>query len=171
MMKKLYATLLALILCLTAGFAGGTNHFNGNELSLSLGTGYTLQGGFADVKNFADKYDFNLNAGAQYFITKYLGVEGEVPFYQSKGVSVDRVTAGPVLRLPIFDRVAPFVQPNVTYNWVDNKFSYGASAGIEERFFKGWGLQEFASYGVKDFNSDSLKHGLWSLGAKLTIQF
>jgi hypothetical protein len=170
-MKKLYAILLALILCVTAGFAGGTNHFNGKELSISLGTGYALDGGFSDVKNFAQKYDLNLNAGASYFVTRYLGIEAEVPFYQTKGVSVDRVSAGPVLRLPLFDRVAPFIQPNVTYNWHDNKFSYGAAFGLEERLWKGWGLQQFANYGVSSFSADALKHGNWSLGAKLTLQF
>ena len=102
-MKKLILTSVLLCgLLSTAVFAADTNTvsgglFNAKEFSLSLGSGYALDRSAA----FQQPYTLNANVGSQFFLTRSFGIEADVPFYQTKGVSVSEVQAGLVLRLPL----------------------------------------------------------------------
>jgi opacity protein-like surface antigen len=74
-MKKFTTILLVLMLTAFAAFSAETSRFSGNELSVSLGTGYALDNGFKNP------YNFNLNAGVSYYLTRNIGVEAELPFF------------------------------------------------------------------------------------------
>ena len=67
-----------------------TTLFNGNELAVSLSSGYVVDPAAA----FQQDYNLNLTAGASYFVNKYVGVETAVPFYLSDAVAVSEVQAG-----------------------------------------------------------------------------
>lgn len=117
--------------------------FNAGEFGVSLGTGYTLD----TSALFNDEYTFNLNAGAFWFPFRNVGFEAVVPFYQTKGVSVDEVQAGVVFRLPlakttpVFRNVAPYVGLGAVYNWdTEQDWAYVAKAGLDVRFNPKWGV-------------------------------
>jgi outer membrane protein W len=158
MMKFIKTLILALALVLPT-FASDSSLFNANELSVSLGTSYTVDYHVTSVKDaFAQPYDFNLNVGAQYFLTRNLGVEANLPFYQTKGVSFSEVQAGLVFRLPlssstpILKSIAPYVGVGGVYNWVeDQSWAYVGKAGVEFRLNKKWGVFSEAQYRNTDF--------------------
>lgn len=120
-----------------AGETNGSSFYSGNELSLSLGSGYTVDHSAA----FKQPYAVNLDGGVQYFFTKNIGVDATVPFYSSKGTSVSDAKAGIVFRVPVW-RFAPYIGLGADYNWANDKFtdakradfSYVGKAGLEFRF-------------------------------------
>lgn len=128
--------------------------FNSDELGLSLSTGYVVD----RSAPFQGDYTFNLTAGAFYFPTRYLGLEANVPFYQTDGVSVDEVQAGVLLRLPLgsstplFRNVAPYAGVGGVYNWeATDKWAYVAKAGVEVRLNSKWGVFAEGQYRNDDF--------------------
>lgn len=131
-----------------------TSLFNAGELGLSLGTGYNVDRSAA----FQQDYNLNLTAGAFYFPTRNIGLEASVPFYQTKGVSVDEVQAGVVLRLPLgkkvalLKNVAPYVGVGGAYNWEsDQRWTYIAKAGAELRLNSKWGVFVEGQYRNNEF--------------------
>jgi hypothetical protein len=174
MKKLIISTVMALGLAVSA-FAGGTNsnsYYSGNEFTLSLGSGYAVN----QVKPFTQPYSVNLDAGAQYFFTKYFGVEGNVPFYSTKGTSVSEVRLGFLARLPI-GRLAPYVGLGGDYNWsgdtfenvTRSKFSYIGKAGLEFRLFKPVGV--FAEYDYENNHVNVLTGGQSSVRGGLHLTF
>lgn len=184
---KLFAGIFCAIALLftTSAFAGNTvtagttvqttaventSLFNAGEFGLSLASGYDL-GTAESVVNggkeslFGNSYTFNLNAGVFYFPYRNLGFEANVPFYQTKGVSVDEVSAGVLLRLPlaketpIFRNISPYVGASAVYNWNDAQdWSYIAKAGVEVRLNSKWGVFTEAQYRNYEFKN-------WGQGA------
>jgi hypothetical protein len=156
MKKFLFYIAMVLVLASSGASASDTNSlFKGNEFSLSLRSGYNVNafGAQKVSEAFAAPYNFNLSAGAQYYVTKYLGFEANVPFYQSQGVSFSEVQAGVLARLPVFHYLAPYAGVGGGYNWIDkDNFSYIAKAGIEARLNKGWGVFVESNYRNRDFN-------------------
>ncbi len=135
--------------------------FNAKEFGLAFGTGYSLgQANQISGKTaFNAPYSLNFNAGAFYFPYRNLGVEANVPFYQTKGVSLSEVQAGLVLRLPlaktvpVFRNFAPYVGVGGVYNWNSAKdFAYTAKVGGEVRLNKNWGVFIESQYRNTDFN-------------------
>jgi hypothetical protein len=144
-----------------------TSLFNAGELGLSLASSYDV--GAASTVNgktlFNTPYNFNLNAGAFWFPLRNVGFEANVPFYQTKGVSVDEVQAGIVLRLPLskttplLKNLAPYVGVDGVYNWQNaNKWAYIAKAGVEARLNSKWGV-----FGEAQYRNDELSK--WSQGS------
>lgn len=134
-MKKLFmAVLLALGLCFGAN---ASDLFTGNELSLSLGSGYAVNTAAA----FQQPYSKNVDAGVQYYFNKYIGVDLDVPFYSTKGTSVSDAKAGLLFRVPVLTHFAVYAGLGGDYNWTGDtfknvqvsKFSYLAKAGLEFR--------------------------------------
>ena len=148
--------------------------FNEGECGLTLSTGYDL--GESKAVNgkhlFGHPYTYNLTVGAFYFPWKYVGAEVNVPFYQTKGVCVDEVQAGILLRVPlakeapVFRNIAPYVGIGGVYNWQDNKdWAYIGKAGIEARYNKKWGIYaecQYRNYELKNWDQGavSLQGGL-----------
>lgn len=131
-----------------------TSLFNAGEVGLSLGTGYNVD----RSAPFQQDYNVNLTAGAFYFPTRNIGLEASVPFYQTKGVSVDEVQAGVVLRLPLSSKysllknVAPYVGAGGVYNWqADQRWAYIAKAGAELRLNSKWGVFVEGQYRNNEF--------------------
>lgn len=178
--KWIVGTLCALAL-VTSAFAADTTAtakttattqtasslFNAGELGLSLSSAYDV--GAASTVNgktlFQQPYNFNLSAGAFWFPWRNLGFEASVPFYQTKGVSVDEVQAGLVFRVPlsystpILKNLAPYVGVDGVYNWQDStKWSYVGRAGLEARLNAKWGVFAEGTYRNDDFSN-------WSQGA------
>lgn len=153
-----------------------TSLFNAGEYGLSLGTGYAL-----DRANlFQSPYSLNATAGAFWYPFRNIGVEVNVPFYQSKGVSVDEVQAGLTLRLPlsktvpIFRNVAPYVGLDSVYNWQDTtRWAYIAKVGAEFRVNPGWGVFVEGQYRNNQFRNftTSLDKGQTSLQGGLRFVF
>lgn len=143
-MKFIFSVITALALAVSA-VASDTNSsslYNAKEFSLSLGTGYVLDSSAA----FQQPYAFSLSAGTTYFITRNIGVEAWVPFYSTKGVSVQEVQVGALFRLPLdrdvrlLKNFAPYVGLGGVYNWeTDSTWGYIAKLGTEVRLNKKWG--------------------------------
>jgi hypothetical protein len=179
MMKKI-TTILTMVMALTFGaYAGDTNSlFNAKEVGLTLSSGYDV--GSANEINgdtlFSDRYNFNLTAGAFWFPTRLLGVEFNVPFYNTTGVSVDEVQAGVLFRLPlsrstvILKNIAPYVGVGGVYNWHDEQdWSYIGKVGTEFRLNKKWGVFTEGQY--RNFEFDNWSQGALSLQGGLRLVF
>ena len=142
--------------------APSTSLFNAGELGLSLSTGYDV--GVANKVNgqnlFGKPYSVNLTAGAFYFPWRYVGVEANVPFYQTKGVSVDEIQAGLLFRLPlssgtpILKNIAPYIGVGGVYNWIDpQQYAYLGKVGAEVRLNKNWGVFAEGNYRNNEFSN------------------
>jgi hypothetical protein len=174
--------------------------FNAGEVGFSLGSSYTVDRGGATVtpapvvnndgcryegatvvkhgtisSYFHEPYTLNVNGGVFYFPYRNLGLEANVPFYQSKGVSVDEVQAGVVLRLPlakttpVFRNLSPYVGVGGVYNWQSSqRLAYVGKAGLEVRLNKKWGVFGEAQYRNADF---TVNHGQTSLNGGLRFVF
>jgi len=166
MMKKLLLT-AGLMLGITLGAMGATNApslYNAKEFSATLSSGYVLDG--ADP--FGADYTANVTAGVAYFPTKILGLEANVPFYKSQGVSFSEAQAGLLARYPIW-RFAPYVGLGGAYNWNEPvDVSYIAKGGLEFRFNPKWGI--FTEYQYRN-NSTSWEKGASSLHGGLRLVF
>jgi hypothetical protein len=156
--------------------------FNGGELGLSLASGYNL-GTAGDVVAsakartlFTQPYTLNFNAGAFYFPWRNLGVEANVPFYQSKGVSVSEVQAGILLRAPLakktplFKNLAPYIGVGGVYDWqTAQDWAYIGKAGLEVRLNKKWGL--FVEGQYRNYELKNMEKGSVSLNGGLKLVF
>lgn len=150
-MKKLTLTIGLLVGLVCAGFAGTNSLYNAKEFGLSLATGY----GVKPSAPFQDPYSFNLSAGVHYFPTKVLGFEASVPFYQTKGASVEEVQAGVLVRLPV-GFVSPYVGLGGVHNWnSEQDWAYVAKAGLEIRTNKKWGVFAEVNYRETDVDFDN----------------
>lgn len=128
--------------------------FNSGELGVTLGTSYTVD----RAALLKQPYTLNANVGAFWFPFRNLGLEANVPFYQSKGVSVSEVQSGLVLRVPlsktvpVFRNLSPYLGAGAVYNWnTDQKWAYVAKAGLDVRLNKKWGVFSEAQY--RNYNS------------------
>lgn len=142
--------------------------FNAGEFGLSLASAYELgaAGNISGATAFNQAYTLNFNAGAFWFPYRNLGVEANVPFYQSKGVSVDEVQAGLILRVPLaketplFRNVAPYVGIGGVYNWeTEQDWAYIGKIGAEVRLNKKWGVfveSQYRNYELQNFDKGSV---------------
>lgn len=163
-MKKLFLVLVCALGMASVIADTNPSLFNANELQLGIGTSYVVDYNVTAVKDaFATPYDFNLQAGVAYYITRNIGVEAWVPFYQTKGVSVSEVQAGLVLRVPLaretplFKNIAPYVGVGGVYSWEASEWAYIGKVGAEFRFNKKWGVFAEGQYRNQDFE--------WNQGA------
>ena len=141
--------------------------FNAGEVGLTIGSGYDV-GKAGEVNGqtlFNDPYTFNLNAGAFWFPWRNVGGEVSVPFYQTKGVSVDEVQAGLLFRFPlskekaVFKCFAPYAGVSGVYGWdAVEKWSYLGKLGMEFRTNKKVGFFVEGNYRNNDFSD-------WGQGA------
>ncbi len=154
MMKKLLLSLTCFGLMVgytSASTNVSTSLFNAGEVGVSLGTAYNVK----PSEPFSDPYSFNLVAGVHYFPTKLVGAEVNVPFYQTKGVSVDEVQAGLLLRVPV-GHLGPYVGVGGVYNWnAEEDWAYIAKLGAEWRFNSKWGVFVEGQYRENDFQFDN----------------
>lgn len=161
--KSIIVGLMAMFGVATSSIAADDGgYFNAKELSVSIGSSYVADYHVDNVADaFAQPYDFNLTAGAQFFPYRNFGFEVNVPFYQTKGVSVSEVNAGLLFRLPlsktapVLKSVAPYVGFGGSYNWdAPEVWTYVAKAGVEWRLNSKWGLFTEAQYRNAGFNWD-----------------
>lgn len=168
-MKKLIIGLFCALSLVTAAFAADTNSvtvtakdtstslFNAKEFGLSIGSGYTLD----RAALFKQPYSVNLNAGAFFYPWRNLGIEADVPFYETKGVSVQEVQFGPVLRFPlskdkpILKNLAPYIGAGGIYNWQTTQdWAYYGKVGLEVRVNKHWGVFTEGQYRNSDLKAN-----------------
>lgn len=141
-MKSLITSLLLAVSSLTT-FAGGTNSlFDSRELSLSLSSGY----------KFAGNNNINASVGAQYMYFSWLGGDVTVPLYQDKGISVNSVSFGPVVRIGITDRLAVVARGGASYVWSSDSWTGYTSIGPEFKITRGIGLFINGNYSYPNFN-------------------
>jgi hypothetical protein len=142
--------------------ASATSLFNAGELGLTLASGYTLgpAGKVSGATAFTQPYTLNFTAGAFYYPVRNLGLEVNVPFYQSQGVSVNEVQAGLLLRLPLakttplLKNVAPYVGLGGVYNWdTAQDWAYIGKVGAEVRLNKKWGVFAEGQYRNSEFQN------------------
>lgn len=157
--------------------------FNAGELGVSLSSGYDLGTADAVVATggnaatlFGNSYNFNLSAGVFYFPYRNLGFEVNVPFYQTKGVSVEEAQAGVLLRLPlakktpILKNIAPYVGASAVYNWNAAKdWAYIGKAGVEIRTNNKWGV--FAEAQYRNYELQNWGQGAVSIQGGLKFVF
>ena len=156
---------MALALLVSSAIASDTNTassslYNAKEFSLNLGTGYVLDTSAA----FQQNYSFNLAVGTTYFLTRHLGLEAWVPFYSTKGTSVQEVQFGALFRVPlssekaILKNFAPYVGIGGVYNWnTESDWSYIAKVGAEFRVNKKW-----STFVEGQYRNDEFSH--WGRG-------
>jgi len=140
--------------------------FNAGEFGLSLGLGYAF-GKASEINGksvFHGSHDFNINAGGFYFPWRNVGFEANLPFYHSKGVSIDEVQVGSLFRFPLsktesgWKNIAPYVGLGGVNNWQTEKtWAYIAKIGTEFRLNKDWGFFIEGQY-----RNSSLSH--WGQG-------
>lgn len=175
---KLMASAFCALTFITSVFAAGTTVatakagtvdtvYNAGEVGVSLSSGYTLD----TSALFSQDYTFNLTGGAFWFPFRNFGIEANVPFYQTKGVSVDEVQFGLLARLPlakevpVFKNLAPYLGVGGVYNWdMDEELAYIGKAGLEFRLNEKWGVFVEGQFRNTDFTWDdgnrSLQGGL-----------
>lgn len=135
--------------------------FNAGELGLTLSSGYDV--GAASAVNgstlFQQPYTFNLSAGAFWFPFRNFGVEANLPFYQTKGISVDEVQFGLLARLPlakttpVLRNISPYVGVGGVYGWkAVEEWSYFGKVGLEVRVNKKWGIFTQGTYRNNEFD-------------------
>jgi len=179
--------LIALVTCMTAFSAINTKAaeslFNTGEVGLTLSSGYLInpesvrsvrtvpqsqveyEGCHPRQKTVIRNHDgertVNITAGAFWYPTKLLGVEANVPFYSTEGVSVQEVQTGLLLRLPLFNgcpvlrHVAPYGGIGTVYNWKEgDRWSYVGKGGVNIRLNKKWGIFGEYQYRNVNFNLD-----------------
>lgn len=146
--------------------------YNAGELGVSLSSGYVVD----PSQPFNDDYVFNLSGGAFWFPIRNLGVEANVPFYQTKGVSVDEVQAGLLFRVPlakdvaVFKNFAPYLGLGAVYAWdAAEQWAYNAKVGVEFRTNKKWGV--FVEGQYRNFEFKNWGNGETTLqgGLKLVL--
>ena len=157
-MKKVIVGLFCAVTMFVSTYAADTNStslFNAKEFGLSLGSGYTVDRAAA----FQQPYAVNVNAGAFWFPWRNLGVEANVPFMSTKGVSVQEVAFDVVLRLPlskstpVLKNIAPYIAAGGVYNWqTQENWAYVGKAGVELRLNKKVGFFVEGQYRNVDFD-------------------
>lgn len=168
MLKKLLLT-TSLVLGLTlSSFAENNTEspslFNGNEFSLNLGTSYAVENGFKDT------YDFNADVGLSYFVNKYIGIDTLLPVYSNHGVSVDRVSLGLTVRVPV-KFIAPYVSAGTSYRWSEENFDYYAAGGVQVRLNSKWGVFTEYRYIIDDFDNKNASNGAGNIRAGISLVF
>lgn len=157
-MKKLLVLVLSALVAFTAfkGYSSTNESLFGREVGLSLGTGYVLDPSAA----FQQDYSFNLSAGAFGYLNKWFGAEVNVPFYQTKGVSVSEVQAGLLFRLPlavetpVLRNTALYLGAGGVYSWQDQSdWAYIGKVGAEFRLNKKWGFALEGQYRNDQFSN------------------
>lgn len=178
-MKKLIVlTLTTLALAFTVQAVDTNSLFNAKEVGVTLSTGYDV-GAASEVNGqtaFSAPYNFNLSAGAFWYPWRMLGFEANVPFYNTKGVSVDEVQAGLLFRLPLsrstpfLRNFAPYIGVGGVYNWQDQQdWAYVGKVGTEFRLNKKWGI--FAEGQFRNNTLDDFKKGAVSIQGGLKLVF
>lgn len=159
MIKKLFLTTIAALTLVASTVLGAeqTGLYTANEFSAALSSAVQL----------GHSYDANLSGNVQYFITKNIGLDATLPFYQTSGISVDHVAFGGVFRLPI-SIFAPYAGAGAVYNWQDSNWGGYAKAGVELRVRKYWGIFGQAEYDFSDVNSSFTK-GTWLVGGGVRL--
>jgi opacity protein-like surface antigen len=184
MIKSLVGVFCALFLVTSMALAANTvtnaptSLFNAGEIGLTLGSGYNV-GTAGNVKGstvFTEPYALNFNAGAFYFPWRNLGFEASVPFYSTKGVSVQEVEVGSVLRLPlskttpILKNIAPYVGVGGIYNWqTAQDWAYVGKVGTEFRLNSKWGV--FVEGQYRNFELKNFEQGNVSLNGGVRFVF
>lgn len=152
--------------------AVNTSLFNAGEVGLSLGTGYVVDRSAA----FKQDYVFNLSGGAFWFPFRNFGIEANVPFYQSKGVSLDEINAGVLVRLPlskttpVLKNLSPYVGVGGAYDFnANSNWAYVGKVGVEFRFNKKVGF--FVEGQYRDNSVSDWKNGQTSVqgGVRLVV--
>lgn len=170
---------MQLIVCMTvltmSAFAADTNSsslFNAGEVGLALSSGYVVD----TSKAFSDHYSANLSVGTFWFPYRNVGVEANVPFYSTDGVSVSEIQAGLLFRLPlsstipVFKSISPYVGIGGVYNWhTDSSWAYIGKVGVEYRFNSKWGV--FAEGQYRNSQLSNLDKGRTSIQGGLKFVF
>jgi hypothetical protein len=134
-----------------------TSLFNKNELSLTLGSSVELK----------NDYDVNFAAGLSYFITRNIGIEASVPFYNTGGTTFERVNFGLNFRAPIARFFAPFVHGGSSWDFKNDEFDYYVGLGNEFKLNKKWSVLVLTDYKFKKFDNE----GAWQPGVGLRLTF
>ena len=170
-MKKLFLTSLIALGLAASSFASSTNTlFRFNEFSLKADTTYSVNHG----ANLQGKFNENVNLGAQYFPSRYFGVEAGVPLYSSAaGFSTENVSAGLLVRVPLESKhigVAPYLGGGTSYAWNAQHFDYYGKVGLEERISnEHLSLYQEYQYQVSDLGKLDQGNGLLVFGIKWTF--
>lgn len=131
--------------------------FNGNELSVTLGTGFQP----------SEDYDVNLDVGVNYFATKYVGVEASVPVYSTDNNSLQSVSFGGVIRVPLAKFVAPYVHGGADYDWNRDVWTGYGGGGLQFRVNNKVGVFGEVNYNFENF--ENFDGGDVSVRAGLTL--
>ena len=186
MTKMLVGVFSALLLATTAFAATNAtvvvNNVNGSlynagEFGFGIGSAYNAgtAGNVVNSTAFTETYTVNFNASAFYFPWRNFGAEVTVPFYQSKGVSVQEVQVGLLARLPlakttpVFKNFAPYVGIGGVGNWKSAQdWAYIGKVGLEFRINPKWSIFTEGQFRNNDFN---WKEGMTSLNGGIKLVF
>ena len=152
----------------TAAAQDNTNNqvsslFNANELSVSLST----------TTDFSSDYRANVTVGADYYVTKNLGLSLLAPVYLEDGGNVlDNVSAGLSFRVPVpkLENVALVARGLANYNWDDDKWGGVLGGYAELRLNHKWGVFVGGDYAFENL-SDKFDDGSWLFSAGIRLVF
>jgi hypothetical protein len=120
-------------------------YYQANELSLdgfgtlSLGS-YTIEN--PSSRRVRNNSHGGVGAGVNYFITRYVGVGGEMYSENTSGTFIDNASANLILRLPLGDSgFAPYILGGGGHQFDGAKLWFGqAGGGMEYRFCHNIGI-------------------------------
>lgn len=164
-MNKINKVIVSLtVLALTAfsvAAQSNTESLYNREFSVFASSGFQL----------GNKYQANATVGAQAFLNEYLGLTLAAPVYKGDGSTIESLSLGPVIRVPI-KNFAPYLGLSTTYDWNKDNFSYLGRAGCELRFTKSWGVFAEYDYAVQYLNSkNSIQGGLGNIQIGISLVF
>ncbi len=151
-MKKIISIMMACGLALIAAAQDNSKSVANVDTSLFKANEFSVSAVNSIVLN--DDHKFALSVGGSYSITKNLLGEGQLPLYQTKGVSVDRLALGLAYRYPVTATIAPTARAGMIYNWDRNHTSAYIGAAVEIKLNRQWGVLPGFNY-----EFDDVRHG------------
>lgn len=145
--------------------------FHADEFSIdAFGMGSIGRESFDHLSRHTIHHDgrTGLGVGANYFLTKYVGIGGDAYTENTHDSFVDSASGNIILRYPFENiHLAPFVFGGGGYQWDLTKTAFAqAGAGLEYRFAQHVGVFTDARY---VFNHDTSDIGIGRVGLRFTF--
>lgn len=139
----LVLTALAIIKVCTAKAAQPGNLFRSGEFDISIGGTASI----GTAQREAEAVVIGTQFGADYFVTKNLGLGARAELNDFGHSVIDRANGRVTLRAPLWDRVAPYAYAEGGYQFERERIFAGAGGGAELRFTKSVGA--YAELGLE----------------------
>lgn len=136
--------------------------FRSGEFDVSIGGTASI----GTAQREAEAVVVGTQVGADYFVTKNLGLGARAELNDFSHSVVDRASGRATVRAPLWDRVAPYGYAEGGYQFEKERIFAGAGGGVEFRFTKGAGV-----YGELGLETDTRGVGTGRAAAGVRLPF